>query len=305
MAATLPQFVEYERSKGSLLRATLRRQSASTESSEKMAGPHNSNAASGARYGMFVTPKAGMTSFVSAIADRLTQTKVRMRTRVSSISRTDGRWQVESKLTDAESRQADTFDAVITALPSHAAADVLESVDSNLATELAAIQYAGCAVVSLGFARSQIGHALDGFGFVVPETERRRIIAGSFASLKYPGRASEHQVLIRVFIGGALQPEMLKLSDDELVRVAREELAELLNVSGNPIVTDVARWLQSMPQYHVGHLDRVSRIEQLMAQHPTIALAGNAYRGVGIPQCVAGGEAAAARIAARFSALDR
>ncbi len=193
---------------------------------------------------------------------------------------------------------------MIIALPSHAAADLLESVDSKLAAELAAIQYAGCAVVSLGFARSQIGHALDGFGFVVPETERRRIIAGSFASLKYPGRAPEHQVLIRVFIGGALQPEMLKLSDDELVRVAREELAELLNAGGNPIVTDVARWPQSMPQYHVGHLDRVGRIEQLVAQHPTIALAGNAYRGVGIPQCVASGEAAATRITDYFSARN-
>ncbi len=101
MAATLPQFVEYERSKGSLLRATLRRQPASTESFEKTAGPHNSNAASGARYGMFVTPKVGMTSFVTAIADRLIQTKVRTRTRVCSIVPTDGRWQVESKTTGA------------------------------------------------------------------------------------------------------------------------------------------------------------------------------------------------------------
>jgi protoporphyrinogen/coproporphyrinogen III oxidase len=286
------------------LRATLR-QPASSESVEKAAGPHNSSAASGARYGMFIAPKAGMTSFVSAIAGRLTHTRVRTRSRVSAVNAAEGRWQLKSSMNDLESRKAEGFDAVIIALPSHAAADLLESVDSKLAAELAAIQYAGCAVVSLGFARSQIGHALDGFGFVVPETERRRIIAGSFASLKYPGRAPDHQVLIRVFIGGALQPEMLSLPDEELVRVAREELADLLNASGNPLVTDVARWPHSMPQYHVGHLDRVARIEQLVAQHPTIALAGNAYRGVGIPQCVASGEAAATRIADYFSAPSR
>ena len=139
----------------------------------------------------------------------------------------------------------------------------------TLAAELAAIEYAGCAVVSLGFARHQIGHPLDGFGFVVPQTERRRIIAGSFASLKFPGRAPEHHVLIRAFIGGALQPEMLKLPDAELIRVAREELAELLQITGEPVVSDIVRWPRSMPQYHVGHLDRVAASRNSRPPTPT------------------------------------
>jgi oxygen-dependent protoporphyrinogen oxidase len=188
------------------------------------------------------------------------------------------------------------FDAVILAVPAHCAAGLLDSVHSQLANELAAIDYAGCAVVSLGFHRSQIGHPLDGFGFVVPQSERMRIIAGSFASLKYPGRAPGDDVLIRVFIGGALHPEFLDLPDADLRRIAQDELAELVQIKGMPTTTDVARWPRSMPQYHVGHLARVARIEQLMAAYPTLALAGNAYRGVGIPQCIASGEAAAERI---------
>ena len=134
----------------------------------------------------------------------------------------------------------------------------------------------------------------------MPQIERRRIIAASFASLKFPDRAPADRVLIRVFIGGALQPELLDLSNDELSRVAREELAELLQITGEPLLTDIARWPHSMPQYHVGHLARVSRIEELAARHPNLALAGNAYHGVGIPQCIASGQTAAERIAAHL-----
>jgi oxygen-dependent protoporphyrinogen oxidase len=286
MAATMPQFLEYERAQGGLLRSTL-------QLSKKNRTATSENA-SGARYGLFVAPQRGMTSFIAALQSRLPRTTLRLNTVVSGISLHDGRrWQV-----DATNEPPATFDAVVIALPSYAAACVLASCDSQLAAELDAIQYSGCAVVSLGFARKQIGHALDGFGFVVPRSERRRIIAGSFASLKFAGRAPADQVLIRVFIGGALQPELLNLTDVELVQVARQELGELLHTPGEPLVTDVARWPRSMPQYHLGHLDRVGRIEELVAKHTTLAVAGNAYRGVGIPQGIARGRAAAERVAA-------
>jgi len=288
MAATMPQFLEYERNAGSLLRATL--------GSPASAG--QSESASGARYGLFVAPQRGMTSLVTAIASRLPRTKIHLNASVSGLSFVDDRWHVESQAASGVSHS--DFDAVVVALPAHAAARVVERCDAELAGELAAIEYASCAVVSLGFERRQIGHALDGFGFVVPQSERRRIIAGSFASLKFAGRAAADQVLIRVFIGGAVQPELLDLPDRELTRIAREELAELLQATGEPLVADVARWPRSMPQYHVGHLARVDRIEQLAAKHARFALAGNAYRGVGIPQCIASGQAAAERIAAAF-----
>jgi oxygen-dependent protoporphyrinogen oxidase len=277
MAATMPQFVEFERTHSSLLNATLRR-------------ARSDSSASGARYGLFLAPKRGLQSLVTKLADRLPQDAIHLNVDVTRVDRQNGKWQLPLNPPSA-------FDAVIVAVPAHAAAKLLRSAEPAVAAELATIEYAGCAVVSLCFHRSQIGHVLDGFGFVVPQTENRRIIAGSFASLKYPGRAPGDDVLIRVFIGGALQPELLELPDDELRRIALDELTELLQITGMPIVTDIARWPRSMPQYHVGHLSKIARIEQLIAASPTLALAGNAYRGVGIPQCIASGEAAAERIA--------
>jgi oxygen-dependent protoporphyrinogen oxidase len=299
MAATMPQFLEYERTSGSLLRATVRLRPRTEASVDDSSTDHSAKAASGARYGLFVTPKDGMSSLVGNIAKLLSRVTIHLNAPISELQLVANRWQL--KLAAGHKHIEPTFyDAAILALPAPAAAKILEFSDSALAGELSAIEYAGCAVVSLGFRRTQISHPLDGFGFVVPETERRRIIAGSFASLKFPGRAPEHHVLIRVFVGGALQPEMLKLSDDDLIRISFDELTDLLQMTGSPVASDVARWPHSMPQYHVGHLARVSRIEQIVGKYPTLALAGNAYRGVGIPHCVASGESAAARIATQL-----
>src|SRR5207253_9400958 len=131
-----------------------------------------------------------------------------------------------------------SFDAVIIAAPSHAAAKLLAATDPELASQLAAIEYAGCAVVSLGYHRRQIGRDLDGFGFIVPQIERRQIIAASFASHKFPGRAPNDDVLIRVFIGGAMNPGYLERSDTELTQIATAELAGLLQIAGKPLLTD-------------------------------------------------------------------
>jgi protoporphyrinogen/coproporphyrinogen III oxidase len=315
MAATMPQFLSYEHDFGSLLRATLfnRRRTGHLTSAEPVEASDQSDnesttpadAASGARYGLFVAPKKGMTSLIATLAARLPSTSIHLHTPVKELSQLSKGWQLDfddpqSRVPSGGRNPQTLFDALILAVPTYAAAPLLEPSNPELAAELAAIEYAGCAVVSLGYARRQIGHPLDGFGFVVPQIERRRIIAASFASLKFPDRAPADRVLVRVFIGGALQPELLDLSDGELSRVAREELAELLQISGDPLLTDIARWPQSMPQYHVGHVGRVSRIEELAAGHANLALAGNAYRGVGIPQCIASGQAAAEKIAAQL-----
>ena len=301
MAATMPQFAEYERTIGSLLRATLRFRPLAGIGGDDSSADHSAKAVSGARYGLFVTPKDGMSSFVDNIAKRISRVTIHFNTPIFGLQLIENQWQLRLAA-DRTQIESASYDAAIIALPAPAAANILDSCDPELAAELAAIEYAGCAVVSLGFRRTQIAHPLDGFGFVVPATERRRIIAGSFASLKFPGRAPEHHVLIRVFIGGALQPEMLKLTDNDLIRIASDELVDLLQITGSPVASDVARWPGSMPQYHVGHLARVSRIEQIVEKYPTLALAGNAYRGVGIPHCIASGQSAAARIAAASSA---
>jgi oxygen-dependent protoporphyrinogen oxidase len=196
--------------------------------------------------------------------------------------------------------RSERFDAVIVALPAHAAARALQSADARFAMELAAIEYAGIAVISCGFRRDQIANPLDGFGFVVPRVENRRIVAASYASQKFPGRAPKGEILIRTFVGGSLQPKLLKLDDTELRRLVLDELSDLLRITGLPKFTDIARWPQAMPQYYVGHLASVDRIERLTQRWPTLALAGNAYHGVGIPQCITSGEAAAERVVAKW-----
>jgi oxygen-dependent protoporphyrinogen oxidase len=297
MAATMPEFLEQERAHGSLLTAarSLRTSRVSDQSNDD---------ASGARYNLFVTFKNGITTLTQALAAHLPPDAIQLDTPVASVHQTeDDRWQLgfSSGPPPSALRPPPSFDALILAVPAHAAAKLLDRQDAALSAELAAIEYAGCNVISLAFKRSQIGHSLDGFGLVVPHVERRRIIAASFASRKFPGRAPADTVLIRVFVGGALQPELLDLPDSELRRIAIDELGELLQIRGQPLFTDIARWPHSMPQYHVGHVARVVHIERLAARLLRLALAGNAYHGVGIPQCIASAESAAEYVAAALT----
>ena len=277
MAATMPQFLDQERVHGSLLRTTRR---------------EHKNADAGARYGMFVAPSDGMGSLVAALATKLPGAAIQLGTSVESVQRTDNRWRL--KIVGEEATRE--FDAVIISTPAHVAASVVRPAAEQLAGALAQIEHAGSVVVSLAVGRNQVSHPLDGFGFVVPQIEHRQIIAASFASQKFPNRAPHDQVLFRVFVGGALQPELVQLADDELLELVRDELGALIGLVGEPLAHDIARWPQAMPQYHVGHLERVARIEMLVADLPGLELAGNAYHGVGIPQCIHSGEQATERI---------
>jgi oxygen-dependent protoporphyrinogen oxidase len=181
-------------------------------------------------------------------------------------------------------------------VPAPAASALLAEVDKELSAELAQIEYAGTSIVSLALGRDQIARPPDAFGFVVPACERRRILAASFASLKFPGRAPDDMILARVFIGGACQRELADLDDGTLRQIAADELRELLGLRGSPRFLDVAHWPSSMPQYHLGHCDLVASIESKAARWPGLTLAGNAYHGVGIPACIHSGETAAERI---------
>jgi oxygen-dependent protoporphyrinogen oxidase len=184
-------------------------------------------------------------------------------------------------------------DSLCLALPAYASAELLRGLDEQLTTDLDGISYASSATLNLTYKRDDIRHPLDGFGFVVPFIENRSLIACTFSSVKFAGRAPKGHVLLRVFIGGALQPEMLELTEAELIARVRDDLRDLLGVEAAPLFTELQRWNQSMPQYHVGHLDRVQRIGDRVASLPHLALAGNAYSGPGLPDCIRSGEAAA------------
>jgi protoporphyrinogen/coproporphyrinogen III oxidase len=280
MQAAMPEFVAMEREFGNLTRGV----------KEKMTKAKRKG--TGARYGMFVAPHEGMSSLIDAIARRLPDNCVQLHSPIKQIVRCEDQWQLTID-GDSEPRK---FDALILATRATNAATLLRDVDEKLADELGSISYASAAVPVFGYRRDQIAHALDGFGLVVPFVEKRRILSASFTSIKFAGRAPDGSVLIRVFIGGACQEELVSLSDEELFEIAERELAELLGIQGEPHLRELVRWNKAMPQYHLGHLDRVARIEARAASLPSFALAGNAYRGVGIPFCVHSGELAAERV---------
>jgi len=182
---------------------------------------------------------------------------------------------------------------VILATEAHATARLTRYLDPALATLVEEIPYASAATVSLGYRRADVPHALDGFGFVVPRSEGKALLAGTFSSVKYPGRAPGGHVLIRGFLGGMLNARVLAEDDDALVARARGELREALGIAAEPVLTRLHRWPASMPQYRVGHLARVETIERVLGALPGLSLAGAAYRGVGIADCVRSGEVAA------------
>ena len=151
--------------------------------------------------------------------------------------------------------------------------------------------------------RDQIAHPLNGFGCVAPLVENRNVLSISFSSVKFPGRAPDDKVLLRAFVGGACQPHLIELPDDELLPLVQTEMQELLGARGEPIFTEIVRWRRAMPQDHVGHLEGIQAIEERTAGHRGLELAGNAYRDVGIPYCLRSGEAAAQRITDDLRAL--
>jgi oxygen-dependent protoporphyrinogen oxidase len=311
LLATLPRFREMERRHGSLIRA-MRRQ---------MKIRRQAKGESGARYSMFVTLRDGLSSMVEAIAARLPQGAVRLGTPIERIERSGNRWRLwegEGGRRKAESGDqhsalsiqhsafpgsppphVEEFDAVIVATSSAAAARLLQPIDATLAGLLASIEHSGTAVVSLGYDRQQVGHPLLGAGAVVPAIEQSPILAVSFSSQKYAHRAPQGKVLLRVFAGGAHRPELAEMEDRHLLPLMSEHLARMLEIRGEPCFCDVAHWPGTMPQYHVGHLDLVARIQSRLAALPGLELAGNAYHGVGVPVCIHSGEQAAERALTR------
>jgi oxygen-dependent protoporphyrinogen oxidase len=179
---------------------------------------------------------------------------------------------------------------VCIALPAYLAATLLQG---RLAEKLRQIKYASTATINFAYRRSEITHPLNGFGFVVPFIEQRSLIACTFSSVKFSGRAPEGHVLLRAFAGGALQPEIFALDEAEMAARVETDLRELLGINEAPLFVETAKWERSMPQYEVGHLERVNEIEKLASELPGLTLAGNAYRGAGIPDCIRSGETAA------------
>jgi oxygen-dependent protoporphyrinogen oxidase len=287
LAATMPRFLEMERACRSVTWAMWREQRRRALSRRPE---------SGARWSLFLSLTGGLQELVDTIAGRLPDRTVQLGAHVINLT-----WSSTKKSWIAATNRGQLeADGVILAAPAYSAAAMLASVAPELSQELREIAYGSTATVSLAYRESEVPPAL-GFGLIAPAVESRKILACTFSSLKYPGRAPEGFVLLRAFVGGALQPHLFEQDDAAMEAVVRRELAELLGITAEPLFHRIHRHPRSMPQYQVGHLAHVQRIESQVGKLPGLALAGNAYRGVGIADCVRSGETAAENI---FRAIE-
>ena len=233
---------------------------------------------------------SGMGELIDTLADRIGQGTIRLGAKVERIERLGAGFRVALADGDVEA------DRVVVALPSRAASAVLAPIDEALSRELAAIEYVSTATVCFSYKRSQISHRLDAAGFLAPKTEGRKTTAGTFITSKWAGRAPDGFALVRGFVGGAHDEATAKLPDDELIRVVRGELEGLLGIAGDPVFAQVFRYIDASPQPLVGHSDRLARIKGRVQNVPGLYVIGNAYDGVGIPDCVRLAEQAASEI---------
>jgi oxygen-dependent protoporphyrinogen oxidase len=266
-ASVLPRFVEMEATKGSLGRAVM--------------GTRSSSGGS-----LFKTLASGLGAMVEALA---TYANIR-HTGIDAIERrgSDFRVRADGEWIDASN--------VIVATPAPAASSLLAAVDAEVAELLGAIPYSSSAIVSMIFEEPKFDGQRAGFGFLVPKRERDRLAACTFVATKFPHRAPEDRILLRCFFGGIGDEAILSETDESLITIAREELRRILGLTAAPLFTNISRWPKSMAQYTVGHSVRIAEVNARVAAIPGLHLAGNAYDGIGIPDCVRSGRQAAANI---------
>lgn len=293
LAATFPRFIEMEQRCGGMIRAMRQQRQAQPAAATD----------SGVRYGMFATFEDGMSELQTALQQRIQEAGVvvHRNERVAVVRRFERVADRSGFELETAAGQVTAATAVVLALPAYGSADLIAAWAGELAGVLREIEYASSAIVVTGYRLSDIPHPLDAAGLVIPQSERRKILAVSFLSRKFPRRAPADRAIVRTFVGGALQPELLERDDVGLERLVRSELQELLGIAAPPEFARVVRYHRAMPQYAIGHLRRLERIEQLAAPIAGLALAGNAYHGVGVPDCIHSGESAAGRVWAQVA----
>ena len=284
MRAVLPRFLEMEAKYGSLGRAML---AARNKAAQDSARP------------LFTSLKDGMQVMVDTLVARLSSSVLHLNRPVQSMRPKENGWLVSA------ADEGYRFDAVIVATPAHAAATLLQDASHELASELRAIPYSSSVTVTLAYDEKVRAMLPPGFGFLVPHCEGKRLLTATFVHNKFSHRAPSDRALIRCFLGGSRDQQILQSSDEEIVRIVREELQQILSLVAEPLFTRVYKWSAAMAQYTVGHLERVDRIRHLSESLPSLAMAGNGYRGIGVPDCVRSGVEAATGLTGNYSRNHR
>ena len=280
--AVLPRFVDMENKYGSLTLAMIdARRKLATMHKEKGSKPKP----------LFSSLKSGMQKMVDAVISRLDANSLRTGTVVESIAQRGQAWEVRT------AKGVEHFDGVIIAVPARIASRMLDSIDHQLAEDLGKVEYSSSITMTLGYDMEQLKGLPPGFGFLVPRTEGTRMLACTFVHNKFPNRAPAGKGLLRCFMGGAHDEKVLQFSDEEITAIARRELKQILKLDAEPRFVRIYRWQASMAQYTPGHLERLERIDKSLAALPGLALAGNAFKGIGVPDCIRSGQDAAAKLA--------
>ena len=287
LRATFPRFFELEQQYGSVVRGMM--------AAKKAAAPVSPG---GPRRTMFVSLKHGLGDIVTALTSRLTQQGVELRLgcQVEALrvrSHELGRWTYDLILQD---RSAFSADALVLATPAFVTAELLRPLSPIAGGLLELIPYTSTATIAMTFPAHAVAGLANGFGFIVPRIEGRDLIAATWTSLKWPHRAPSDQLLVRCYVGGVGREEILKQDDEQLTSTVRSELKALCGINAQPMYTEVNRWWKGMPQYTIGHLDRLSQLDAALSRYPGLVLTGAGYRGVGIPDCIRDGAIAAERV---------
>lgn len=292
LKATFPRFLELEQQYGSIIRGMM--------TARKKARPASISAT---KRTMFVSLKNGLGDLVTALTARLIQQGVDLRQgcQVDALrvrSHQLGRWMYDLILSDGSALSAESL---VLATPAYVSAELLRPLTPIAGGLLEMIPYASTATIAMSYPASAVASAVEGFGFIVPRKEGRDLIAATWTSLKWPHRAPPDQVLVRCYVGGVGREAILQLDDDQLVGRVRAELSTLCGIKAEPCYAEANRWWKAMPQYTLGHLDRLTQLDAALSRYGGLVLTGAGYHGVGIPDCIRDGALAAGRVIRHLS----
>ena len=275
--SSFPKFVEMEERHRSLILAMVRQR--------------RRRAREGHRRTMFMTLKGGLSELVYTIVDRLDPSTILTGVEVLEIGKACG-----SYLLHLRGREPLRADALILATPAYVSGRLLERVDPGLSQTLKEIPYVSTATVSMAFRKEDLKAIPRGFGLVIPRREERRIMAVTWTSLKFPYRCPDDTFLLRCFVGGSRREELVFLEDRKMIEMVREELRDIAGIEAQPTMTRIFRWEKAMPQYTIGHGERLRRIEEGLSSHPGLFLTGSGYDGIGISDCIRRGREVARKV---------
>lgn len=287
LRATFPRFYELEQTHGSVIRGMMAARRARAQTASDGRPKHT----------MFVTLKNGLADLVAGMTTRIQQGGGVLKAGVQAEalrvrSHQAGRWMYDVICSDGTAVSAE---ALVLATPAYVSADLVRPLSPLAAGLMETIPYASTATISLIYPASAVGRTLQGFGFVVPRVEDRDLIAATWTSIKWPHRAPPDEVSVRCYLGGVGREAILERDDEALVRCVRDELASIVGLQATPQYVEVNRWHRAMPQYTIGHLDRLTQLEAAVSRFGGLTITGAGYRGVGLPDCIRDGAETAAR----------